>query len=60
MDWSDYYAFVKKRASRVDRRALLSASTIKYNSKYPNVFLTFYSMPDYLDIFNYELRLSGS
>ena len=58
MDWAEYSDFVKKHASPADRRTLLSASTIQYNAKFPNISLTFYSMPDYLDIFNYQSRLN--
>jgi hypothetical protein len=46
-DHEQYVDFVKKNALPVGRRNLLLPASRPYNTKYPNIFLTYYSMQDW-------------
>jgi hypothetical protein len=50
-DFAQCADYVKKNASPGLRRALLLPASKKFDSKFPNISVTYYSMPDWLDIF---------
>ncbi len=58
-DHQKYVDFIKKEAPAADRSSLLQASSKPFTSKNvpkrgkrPQIFVTYYSMPDWLDIFS--------
>src|SRR5262249_36985903 len=57
MGWShdDCVTFVQRNAGA--HSPLLSAASVRYHSKYPNIFVKYYSMPDWLDIFSFGPRM---
>jgi hypothetical protein len=58
-DHQKYVDFIKKEAPAADRSSLLQASSRSFTpkdapkrGKHPQIFVTYYSMPDWLDIFS--------
>jgi hypothetical protein len=58
-DHQQYVDFINKHAPAADRKSLLQASSkpfvskdIPKRGKPPKIFVTYYSMPDWLDIFS--------
>ena len=63
MDYQQYADFIKKNAPAAQRATLLAANSKPFADKggakaaKPKIFVTYYSMPDWLDIFKFEARL---
>lgn len=63
MDFQQFADFIKKNAPAAQRASLLAANSTPFVDKgaaktaKPKIFLTYYSMPDWLDIFKLEARL---
>ena len=54
MSWSHekFVDYVRKHAPLAERGSLTRAATKPYDAKYTKIFLTYYSMPDWLDVFS--------
>jgi hypothetical protein len=52
-DFAQCADFVTRNAPPALRRALLRPTSKQFNAKYPNISVTYYSMPDWLDIFKF-------
>jgi hypothetical protein len=57
-DHEQYVDFVTRHSPAAVRAGLLRAASKPYGDKYPKIFLTYYSMPDWLDVFSFEKRLT--
>src|SRR5262245_54734507 len=51
-DHARFVDFVRTHAPPAERSNLLQAAQRPYSSDYPKIFLTYYSMPDWLDVFS--------
>jgi hypothetical protein len=58
-DYARCADYVKKSAPPATRLGLLQTATMQYNKKFPNIIVKYYSMPDWLDIFNFAPRHIG-
>ena len=52
LDHDQLVDYVRKHAPLAERGSLTRAASKPYDAKYPKIFLTYYSMPDWLDVFS--------
>ena len=54
MSWAHekFVKYVREHAPLAERGSLTRAASKPYDAKYPKLFLTYYSMPDWLDVFS--------
>lgn len=49
--------YLKANAPKKELPALLQTASKRYSSTYPNIYMTYYSLPDWLDVFDLDRRL---
>ena len=52
LDHDELVDFVRKHAPLAERGSLIRAASRPYDPKHPKLFMTYYSMPDWLDVFS--------
>lgn len=49
--------YLKANAPKKELSALLHTASKRYSKTYPNIYMTYYSMPDWLDVFDFDRQL---